>query len=42
MVRYLQNKYPNFDESVVRDLGKTIPMKALKEVLLKIGDWGPN
>ena len=42
LIKYLANKYNKFDESLVRDLGTTIPVKDLKAVLLKIGDWGSN
>lgn len=39
LILYLKNKYPDFDESEIRSMGKSVPMKDLKQVLMKIGDW---
>ena len=39
LILYLKNKYPDFDESQIRSMGKAVPMKDLKQVLMKIGDW---
>ncbi|QDZ20545.1 EF-hand domain-containing protein [Chloropicon primus] len=37
LIKYLGNKYGEaFDEAVIRGMGSTIPMKGLKEVLMKI------
>ena len=39
LIEYLRNKYSNFDESEIRALGGKIPMKEIKSVLSKFGDW---